>query len=110
MTPLEYKTQHYSTTSSTLCRTPHLNTKQSKTTNPFISIQDYHLTPQLCPSEEKGTNKQTKISTNHNLDKPYTNHSTNLRRAEPNGRKYSTFFKERIQCPLKPGKRRPQTQ
>ena len=26
----EYKTQHHSTTSSTLCRTPHLNNKQSK--------------------------------------------------------------------------------
>ena len=73
MKPLEYKTQHHSTTSSTLCRTPHLNTKQSKITNPLISRQDYHLTPQPCPSEEKETNKQTKISTNHTLDKPYTN-------------------------------------
>ena len=97
MTQLEYKTQHYSTTSRPLYRT--LNTKQSKTTNPLISIQDYHLTPQPCPSEEKGTNKQTKISTNHNLDKPYTNHWTNLRRAEPKGRKYSTSSRKEFNVP-----------
>ena len=29
---------------------------------------------------------------------------------KPKGRKNSTFFKERIQLSLKPGKRRPQTQ
>ena len=29
---------------------------------------------------------------------------------KPKGRKNSTFFKERIQFSLKPGKRRPQTQ
>ena len=40
MKPLEYKTQHHPTTSSTLCRTPHLNNKQNKITNPIIiSIQ-----------------------------------------------------------------------
>ena len=45
----------HSTTSSTLCSTPHLNDKQSKNTNPVISRQDYHLT-QPCPSEEKKKN------------------------------------------------------
>ena len=53
----EYKTQHHPATSSTLCRTPHLNNKQNKNTNQIISRQDYHLT-QPCPSEEKQTNKQ----------------------------------------------------
>ena len=56
--PLEYKTRHHPTTSSTLCRMPHLNNKQSKSTNPIISRQDYHLT-QPCPSEGKQANKQT---------------------------------------------------
>ena len=37
-------------------RTPHLNNKQNKNTSQVISRQDYHLT-QLCPSEEKQTNK-----------------------------------------------------
>ena len=63
------------------------------------------------------TNKQ-KPSTNLNLYEAHTNHWTNLRRAETKRRKNSTFFKEiilslkkgRIQIPLKPGKRRPQTQ
>jgi len=58
--PLQYKTQHHPTTSSTLCRMPHLNNKQNKNTNPVTSRQDYHLT-QPCPSEGKQTNnKQTK--------------------------------------------------
>ena len=30
----EYKTRHHPTTSSTLCRTPHLNNKQNKNTSP----------------------------------------------------------------------------
>ena len=58
MKPLEYKTQHYPTTSSTLCRTSPLNNKPSKNANPIISRQDYHLT-QPCPSD-KQTNKQNK--------------------------------------------------
>ena len=59
---------------------PHLNNKQNKNTNQIISRQDYHLT-QSCPSEEKQTNKQ-KLSTNLTLYEAYTNHWTNLRRAE----------------------------
>jgi len=43
---------------------------QNKNTNPIISRQDYHLT-QLCPSEEKQTNKQ-KLSTNLTLYEAYT--------------------------------------
>ena len=58
MKPLEYKTWHHTTTSSTLCRTPHLNNKQNKNTNPIISRQDYHLTHH-CPPEEKQTNKNS---------------------------------------------------
>ena len=73
-------------TSSTLCRMPHPNYKQNKNTNPIISIQDYNLT-QPCPSEVKQTNK---LSTNLTLFEAYTNHWTNLRRAD-------TKKKERIQ-------------
>jgi len=86
MKPLEYKTQHHPTTSSTLCRKPHLNNKQNKNTNPIISRQDYHLI-QPCPSEEKQTNK--KLSTNLTLYEAYRNHGTNLRRAETKRRKNS---------------------
>ena len=78
--PPEYKTWHHSTTSSTLCRVPHLNNKQNTNTNPIISRQDYHPT-QPCPSQEKQTNKQ-KLSTDLTLYDAYTNHWTNLRRAE----------------------------
>ena len=55
---LEYKIWHYPTTSSTLCKMPHLNNKQNKNTNPIISRQDYHLTHH-CPPEEKQTNKNS---------------------------------------------------
>ena len=47
-----------STTSSTLCRTPYLNNKQHKNTNPITNKQDYQLT-QPCPSKEKQTNKSS---------------------------------------------------
>ena len=96
--PLEYKTQHHPTTSSTLCRTPPPNNKQNKNTNPIISRQDYHLT-QPCPSEEKQTNKNSaQISPYKKLTQ--TTGST-LEGQKPKGRKHST---------LKPGKRRLQTQ
>ena len=81
----EYKTWHHPTTSSTLCRMPNPN-NNNKNTNPVISRQDYHLT-QPCPSEEKQTNKQ-KLSTNLTLWEAYTNHWTNLRRAETKQKKY----------------------
>ena len=64
--PLECKTWHPPTTSSTLCRMPHLNNKQNENANPIISRQDYHLT-QPCSLEEKQTNKQTKTRTNLTL-------------------------------------------
>ena len=80
-TKKNHLTRHHPTTSSNLCRTPHLNNKQTKNnTNPIISRQDYHLT-QPWPSEKNQTNKQ-KLSTNLNLHEAYTNHWTNLRRAE----------------------------
>ena len=104
---LEYKTQHHPTTSSTLCRMPHLNNKQNKNTNPIISRQDYHLT-QPCPSGEKQTNKNSaQISPYRKLSQTI---GPILGGQKPKGRKNSTFFKERIQLSLKPGKRRPQTQ
>ena len=84
--------------SSTLCRTPHQNNKQSKNTNPIISRQDYHFT-QPCPSEEKQTNKNpTQISPSTKLTQAT---GPNLGRKKPKGRKTSI---------LKPWKRRPQTQ
>ena len=80
---------------------PHLNNKQNKNTNPIISRQDCHLT-QPCPSEEKQTNKNSaQIS-------PYTKLTQTtapiLGGQKPKGRKNSTFFRERIQFSLKPGK------
>ena len=71
---------------------PHLNNKQNKNTNPIISRQDYHLT-QPCPSEEKQTNK--KLSTNLTLYEAYTNHWTNLRRAETKRKKEFNLFQEK---------------
>ena len=82
---LEYKTWHNPATSSTLCRTSHINSKQNKTTNPVISRQEYHLT-QPHPSEEKQTNKQ-KLITNLTLSEAHTNHWTKLRRAETKRKK-----------------------
>ena len=72
---LEYKTWHHPTTNSTLCRTPHLNNKENKNTNSVISRQYYNLT-QLCPSEEKQTNKNSaQISTYIKLTQTHwTNH------------------------------------
>jgi len=60
--------------------------QQNKNTNLLISRQDYHLT-QSCPSEEKQTNRQTKLSKNLTQYKAYTTHWTNLRRAETKRKK-----------------------
>ena len=57
-----------------------LNNKLNKNTDQIISRQDYHVT-HPCPSEEKQTNKR-KVSTNLTPYQAYTNHWTNLRRAE----------------------------
>ena len=62
---------------------PHPNNKQDKNANPIIGTQDYHLT-QPCPSEEK---KKKQLSTNITLYEAYTNHWTNLRRAETKRKK-----------------------
>ena len=90
-------TQHHPTTSSTLCKMPHLNKKQNKNTNPITSRQDYHLT-QPCPSEEKQTNKTVQISPYKKLTKTTV---PTLGGQKLKGRKNST---------LKPQKRRLQTQ
>ena len=93
--PLGKKTRYHPTTSSTLCRTPHLNNKQNKNKNPIISRQDYQLT-QPCQSEEKQTNKNSaQISPysklththTHTKNKAYTNHWTNPRRTETKKKK-----------------------
>ena len=72
--PLEYKTEHQSTTSCSQCRTPRPNNKQEKNTNPIFSTQNYHLT-QLCTSELK---KKKILSINLTKCKTYTNPWTNL--------------------------------
>ena len=100
MKPLEYKTWHHPTTSSTLFRTPHLNNKQNKNRNQIISRQDYHLT-QPCPSEGKQTNKQKNSAQTSPYTKLAQTTGPTLGGQKPKGRKNST---------LKPGKRRPQTQ
>ena len=63
----------------------HLNNKQNKNANLIISRQGYHIT-QCFPSEERQTNKQ-KLSTNLTLYEVYTNHWTNLQRAETKRKK-----------------------
>ena len=79
---LEYKTQHHPITSSNLCRTPHLNNKQSKNTNPVISRQDYSALP------IRGETNKQKLSSNLTLYEAYTNHWTSkLRRAETKRKK-----------------------
>ena len=93
---------HHPTTSSTLCRTPHLNNKQKTNTYPIISRQDYHFT-QPCPSEKKQTSKNSaQISAYMKLTQIT---GPTLGGQKPKRRKNSTFFKERIQISLKPGKR-----
>ena len=55
MQPLVYKTCHYPTGRSTLCRTPHQNKKQDKNTNQIISRQDYHLTQPIIGEKKKNS-------------------------------------------------------
>ena len=64
---------------------PHLNNKKTKIQTQSSANRIYHLT-QPCPSEENQTNKQ-KLSKNLTLYEAYTNHWTNLRRAETNREK-----------------------
>ena len=67
--------------------------------------------PHLALPVRKKTSKQT-LSMNLTLDEAHINKTTGptLEVRKPRGRKNSTFFKERIQRFLKPGKRRPQEQ
>ena len=72
--------------------------QKDKNKNPIISRQNYHLT-QLCPSEEKQTNKNSaQFSPCTKLTQTA---GPSLGGQKPKGRKNST---------LKPGKRRSQTQ
>ena len=86
MKSLEYKIQHRPTTSNILCMTPHLNNKQNK-----IQTQSSadRITTSLSLAHQrkiKQANKQ-KLSTNLTLYKAYTNHWTNLSRAETKRKK-----------------------
>ena len=89
--PLEYKIRHHPTTSSTLCRTPHLNNKQNKNTNPVISGQD---TTSLSLAHHRKTKQ--KLSTCLTLYEAHTKSWTNLRRAETKKKKESNLPQERI--------------
>ena len=57
---LEYKTQHNPTTSSTLCRTPHISNEQKKNKNP--NYQQKGLSPHSA-FPIKGKTKKQKFST-----------------------------------------------
>ena len=87
------------TTSSTLCRLPHLNNKPNKNTNTIISRR---ITTSLSLAHQrkiKQTNKNSaQISPYMKLTQTT---GPTLGGQKPKGRKNST---------LKPGKRRPQTQ
>ena len=79
--PLEYKTWHHPTI--ILCRTPHPNNRQDKNTNSVISIQ---ITTSLSLALQM-KNKQTKTQHKSHPIQAYTNHWTNLRRAETKRKK-----------------------
>ena len=84
--PLLHKSQHHPTASSTLCRMPHPNNKEDRSTNPVISRQDHHIQP--CPSEGGKPPKLTSCQNaciSHPLHEAYENHWTNLMRAETKG-------------------------
>ena len=101
--PLEYKTWHHPTTSSTLCRTPHLKTNKTE-----IQTQSsaHRITTSLSLAHQRKKQKQ-KTKTQHNFH-PITKLTQTTRPTlggqKPKGRKNSTFFKERIQLSLKPVK------
>ena len=62
--PLEYKTQHHPTTSSTLCRMPHLNNKKKQKTKKSAEISPYmKLTQTTGPTLEGQKPKGRKNST-----------------------------------------------
>jgi len=67
---------------------PHPKNKtKDKNTNPVISRQNYHIT-QLCPSEgKKKLNLPPPTEKKSHLHEAYTNHWTNLMRAETKGKK-----------------------
>jgi len=74
---LEYKTQHHPTTSRILCGTPHPNHKQHKNANK--NHQQTGLSPHSAMSI-KGKKSSAQILPF--IYAAYTNHWTNLRRAE----------------------------
>ena len=85
----EYKIQQQLTTSSTLCRTSHLNKKQTN-----IKYKLNHQQTALSPHSAlhiRGKTNKHKLSLNLTLYEAYTNHWTNLRRAETKRRKESNL-------------------
>ena len=65
---------------------------------------------QPCPSEEKQTNKQTskqKLSTSLTLLEAYTNHWTNLRRAETKRKKEFNLLQGKKSILLEAWERKP---
>ena len=69
--PLEYKTQHHPTTSSTLCRMPHLNNKQNKYTKQSSADRvPPHSAFPIRGKTNKQTNAQHKSQPIGSLHKP----------------------------------------
>ena len=87
---------------------PHLNNKQNKT-KLQTQLSAGRITPHSALPIRGKTNKQN--SAQISLSKKLTQTTgLTLEEQKPKGRKNSTFFKERNQLSLKPGKSRPQTQ
>ena len=102
--PLEYKTQHHPTTSSTLQdASSKQQTKQKYKPN-------HQQTGLLSLAHQRKTNKQKNSAQISPYMKLTQTTGPTLGGQKPKGRKNSTLFKERIQLSLRPGKRRPQTQ
>ena len=67
---------------------PHPNNKEDKNINPMISRQDYHTQPCSLRGVKKNlTSCHQNVCTSHPLHEAYTNHWTNLTRAETKRKK-----------------------
>jgi len=73
------------------------------------SHQQAGLPPHSALPIRGKTNKRTNSAQFSSYTKLTQTSGSTLEGKKPKGRKNSTFFKERIQLSLKPGKRRPQT-
>ena len=86
--PLGYETRHHPTSSSTLCRTPHLNNKQAKIQTQSLAGR---ITTSRSLTHQRKNNNNSKTHTNLTLYEAYINHRTNLRRTETKRKKEFSF-------------------